>query len=345
MPRAVSGLWDEVISWDNLVGAYFDARRSKRFKTDVMRFHRQWEENLLNIHNHLVWGSWEPKPFKVFFVHEPKERVIEAPAFSDRIVHHAMHRVLSPYFERRFIRHSYACRPGKGTHWATYAVQKMLRKAKRRWGRAYVLQADISKYFPSIDHDVFMRQAARTIGDRRVLGLWEQIVRDRGVQGVGLPVGALTSQLAANVYLDPLDHHVADDLGHGLYARYMDDWVVMGPSKPALRDVLDHLRGWLWDKLRLKLSRYHIYPASKGVDFAGYRTWATHRLPRKSNAKRARRRIKRLARLCARGQDKEEALRAVKASFYGYTKFCSASTVWNEIERDLADIYSPASSF
>jgi len=334
MPKTAGDLWGDIVSWDNLVAAYMNARRGKRFKPDIMRFHLNWEEELLNIHNHLIWGSWQPKPFSAFPVYEPKERLIEAPHFSDRIVHHAMHRVLEPYFERRFIHHSYACRRGKGTHAACAAVQKLIRRAQKRWGRVYVLQGDIRKYFPSIVPDILLRLVRRVIRDERVVDLWERIVRCCGPTQVGLPVGVLTSQLGANVYLDPFDHYVTDDLGYGLYVRYMDDWVILGPSKQELWKLLGHLEEWLQDNLCLRLSKYGVYPAAQGVDFAGYRTWSTHILPRKRNTKRARRRIKRLARLCALRCDKQEALRAVKASFWGYTKFCSGATTWKKVDEE-----------
>jgi retron-type reverse transcriptase len=334
MPKTVDGLWEAVVSWDNLVAAYSEARKGKRYKPDVLRFSQQWEERLLNIHTHLLQGSWEPQPFAEFPIWEPKPRLIEAPRFADRVVHHALHRVVEPHFERRFIDHSYACRRGKGTHAATAAVQKLLRRCQGRWGRVYVLQADISKYFPSIRHDRFLQQVRRTIADEQVVALWERITRARGVDGVGLPIGALTSQLGANVYLDALDHHVTDDLGHGPYVRYMDDWLVMGPSKAALWRLLDYLRGWLWADLGLTLSKAHVYPASQGVDFAGYRTWATHRLPRKRTVKRARRRLKALAVAYRQGRVDRDKLRSVAASFCGYARHCDAEVT---VERILEE--------
>ena len=109
MSVTVNNIWQDVISWDNLIYGWKQARRGKRYKPEVVRFSERWEERLLNIHNHLVWGSWEPRPMSSFPVYEPKHRIIEAPAFQDRIVHHAMHAYLEPAFERRFIRDSYAC--------------------------------------------------------------------------------------------------------------------------------------------------------------------------------------------------------------------------------------------
>jgi len=338
MPITANGLWDELISWDNLVQAYQAARKSKRYKPDVLRFHRQWEERLLNIHNHLVWGSWEPQPFSAFPVYEPKERLIEAPTFADRIVHHALHRIVEPYFERRFIDHSYACRKGKGTHAACHALQRMLRRGQRQWDKVYVLQADIRRYFPHIRHDRLFRQIRRTIRDERALALWTRIIEANGTAGVGLPIGALTSQLGANIYLDTLDHHVTNHLGHGNYIRYMDDWIVLGPDKARLDGLRKELTGWLADELGLTLSKAHIYPASQGVDFAGYRTWPTHIKPRKRNVRRARRRLKQLASGRIAGQTERQRLRSSAASFAGYMRHCDGRTTIQGILREMSAI-------
>lgn len=333
MPKTVNGLFDEVVSWDNLLAAYHDARKGKRHKPDVSRFHRRWEERVLDLHNHLAWGSWEPSPFSAFPVFEPKHRLIEAPPFHDRVVHHAIHRVVEPHFERRFIDHSYACRKGKGTHQCIFAVQRMLRRAQAKWGDVYVLQGDIASYFPSIHQPTLIRKLERVIGDKRLMSLWRQIIDGQGDGDTGIPIGALTSQLSANVYLDSLDHYVTDDLGFGFYARYMDDWIIMGPSKSAMWALLEHLRGWLRAELHLTVNRKStVYPAARGVDFAGYRTWTTHILPRKSNVKRARVRLKAIAK---RGD--YDKLAASWASFAGYMKHCRGGVGQAEIFNEIAE--------
>ena len=337
MPKTANNLWEQVTSWDNLVESYHQARKRKRYKPDVMRFHRRWEEELLNIHNHLVWNTWQPKPFSNFTVYEPKVRLIEAPQFSDRIVHHALHRVVEPHFERRFIHHSYACRKGKGTHAAAYAVQAMLRKAQARWGKVYVLQGDIARYFPSIDQRRLLKQISKTIKDRRVINLWWRIMRPHGADQIGAPIGALTSQLGANVHLDVLDHHITDDLGYGLYARYMDDWIIIAPDKHELWRLLSYLKKWLHYELGLVINpKSTVYPASQGVDFAGYRTWATHILPRKKNVAAAKARMKALMAGYRAGRVDREEVEASWASFKGYLKHCESAAVVRGVMEDLA---------
>ncbi|SDK40428.1 reverse transcriptase/maturase family protein [Billgrantia gudaonensis] len=335
MPKTAKHLWEEVISWENLIAAYHEARKRKRYKIDVMRFHRRWEEELLNIHNHLVWQSWQPSPFSAFTVYEPKVRLIEAPAFRDRVVHHALHRVVEPYFEARFIHHSYACRRGFGAHRASQHVQRCLARAQQRWGKVYVLQGDISKYFPSIHRERLLEQLDRTIRDPKVMALWSRIVHTDDADH-GLPIGALTSQLAGNAYLDVLDHWVQDDMGYTEYARYMDDWVVLGPCKEQMKRLLSTLEQRLGDDLDLRLSKGLVYPASQGVDFAGYRTWATHKLPRRKNVVAARRRLKALAARYAAGNASYYELRQSLSSFLGHIQHADAHRVAVSVVEEVA---------
>lgn len=335
MPRTQGHLWEQVIDWDALVAAYARARKGKRYKPDVLRFSQRWEEELVNLHEHLRRGTWQPAPMSVFPVYVPKYRVIEAPAFRDRIVHHALHAAVVPLFERRFIRDSYACRVGGGTHAATARVQHMLRRAQRQWGTVYVLQCDIKSYFPSIDHGRLLEQLGRAIRDERVLELWRRILaateRRRGI-----PIGALTSQLAANVYLDTLDHFAKDDLGLTGYVRYMDDFVVLGPSKADLWRTKARIETFIGDELHLALNpKTRMYPASQGVDFAGYRTWATHRLPRKRNVRAARRRFRSLMAGWRAGRVPTEQVRASVASYVGYLKHCQSQRTLEAILDDL----------
>jgi len=339
MPKTANNLWDQVTSWENLVSAYHEARKGKRFKSDIMRFHRRWEEELLNLHNHLLWDSWHPSPFTSFPVYDPKPRVIEAPQFRDRVIHHALHRVIEPHFERRFIHHSYACRKGKGTHAAVGSVQRMLRKAQAKWGTVYVLQGDIARYFPSIGHSRLMQQVSKVISDPKVLDLWERITRPHGSDGVGIPIGALTSQLSANVYLDVMDHYITDDLGYGLYARYMDDWIILAPCKEDLRRLLEHLELWLHYELGLVINpKSTVYPASQGINFAGYRIWSTHMLPRKKNVQRAKNRMRSLVHGYKHGRVEREEVRSSWASFLGYLKHCESRQTRRGIVNDMVAI-------
>lgn len=340
MAKKVNNLWQEITSWDCLLYGWHQARKGKRYKPAVMEFADKWEENLLNIHNHLIWGTWRPMPLSIFPVFTPKHRIIEAPAFCDRVVHHAMYAHLEPIFERSFIFDSYACRKDKGIHRAASRVQDFLRRAHRNWDRVYVLQADISSYFPSILHGRLLRQIAKKIKDSGVMRLWTLLLRALN-RPKGLPIGALTSQLGANIYLDALDHFVKDELGEKYYMRYMDDWLLFSPSKSHLWARLDRIKAFLADDLGLFLNpKTRIFPAKQGVDFAGYRTWKTHILPRKRNIAAARRRIKKMAYLYGDGKISWETLRGSTASFLGYSKHCSANYAVENILAESPGAYT-----
>lgn len=301
-----------------------------------MAYHFNWEENLIDLQNRLIWQQWAPGRYSSFLVFEPKKRVIEAPSLEDRIVHHALHRVVEPHFERRFIKDSYACRKGKGTHAACDSVQKHLRRAQQNWGKVFVYQADIAGYFPHIMHSVLRQQIARVIGCKYTLWLWYRIIAASGAYGVGLPIGALSSQLGANINLDGLDHFAKDELGLKHYVRYMDDFVILASSKEELHKIHEKLTKWLLMELGLYYSKWSIYPAKQGINFAGYRTWSTHQLPRKKNVVAAKRRMKAQAK---RGDT--DALRASAASFAGYMKHCSGWNTAESIAKELGAICNP----
>lgn len=325
MPKTARNIWPRVTEWDNLVLAAREAARCKRFYKAVLVFNARLEENLLRLREQLISGQWRPGAYREFSVYEPKPRVIHAPEYADRVVHHALVQVIGPYFERRFMDMSFACRKGKGTHAASSYLSHLLHMAEAEWGTVYVLKADISKYFYSIDHDILLRIIARTIGDKDVLRLVHALVTkcDCIQNGRGLPLGALTSQLFANAYLDVLDHHVKDDLGVKHYVRYMDDFVILHHDKAELWRLLAEIRDYLACELRLALNqKTRVFPASHGVDFAGYRHWTSHLLPRKRIVRRAARRFKGLSRCYARGSVDVDTVRSCVASFTGYIRHC-----------------------
>jgi len=324
MPKTYKNLWEGIIGWDNLYTAYLEARKRKRYKAGVLRFNANLEENITNIQNHLMWGSWRPSKWKEFMVYEPKRRLIQAPPFKDRVVHHAMADTVGPLFEKKFIFDSYACRRGKGFHQATKRVQNFLQKAQVDGRTTYILKADISKYFHSINHDVLLSILCRTIKDKRTLNLNEHIVRDAGFDFCGIPLGSLTSQLYANIYLDQLDHYIKDDLGVKHYCRYMDDFIIVSNDKKYLWFLLSEIEYFLTNKLKLTLNpKTAIFPASRGIDFCGYRIWNDYILPRKKNIRRARRSFVKLAKMYSGREISLEIVKSSIMSFLGYVKHCN----------------------
>ena len=324
MPQTSRRLWQKITTWENLVQASKEASRLKRHKADALRFNAALEENLFDIQNRMLHKIWRPGPFRTFVVYEPKRRVIDAPQFADRVVHHALVQHIGPPLERRFLAQSFACRVGKGTLAASLCLRAQLSAAQRQWGRVYALKADISQYFPSINHRVLLKILRRTIGDRDVHWLLDRLVLDSGFEQRGLPLGCLTSQLFANAYLDMLDHYAKESLGLKFYLRYMDDFVILHHDKVALWRIHDTIRDFLVMELHLALNRKtRIFPIGQGVDFAGYRHWTDHILPHRRNVARAKQRFMKLSNLYARGVVDLPRVRSSVASFVGYMKHCN----------------------
>lgn len=322
MPKRHGNLWDKVIDFDNLHAAYLKARKGHRWTSEVLRFSANLEEELINLQNQLIWGTYRTGPYRFFTIYEPKERLVAALPFRDRVAQHALCNVIGPILERRFIYHSYACRVGKGTHRGADQIQTWLRECERAWGRVYCLKADVAKYFASIDHRILMRILERVIKDRLVLTMCQEIIASGSDTGKGLPIGNLTSQWWANLYLDQLDHFVKEELRVKHYLRYMDDTVFLSPSKKELWQWYREIEGFLEDRLALRLNpKTSIFPVGpRPIDFLGYRIWPTHRLLRRDSVKRMRRKLKRMQYQYSRGEISLDKINASIQSWLGHAK-------------------------
>ncbi|HOD42247.1 MAG TPA: reverse transcriptase/maturase family protein, partial [Candidatus Wallbacteria bacterium] len=214
-----------------------------------------------------------------FKVMEPKERLICAASFPERVLHHAIINICEPVFERYAIFDSFACRKFKGSH---VAVKRAFLFARRS---QYYLKLDIAKYFESIDHEVLNEKLKRIFKDRQLLILFEKIIASyETASAKGLPIGNLTSQHFANFYLGPLDHYIKENLGRGLYIRYMDDFITFGESKDEMKSLLKLIRAFLRTELRLELKNdIRINENDEGIEFLGYRIYPDKiRLSRRS---------------------------------------------------------------
>ncbi|MDR2891581.1 MAG: reverse transcriptase/maturase family protein [Deltaproteobacteria bacterium] len=320
MAHTAKNLWPAFMERENFKRALKEASSGKRFRTEVLKYAARQEENIQATRALLQSGQWRPGHYRNFYVHEPKKRLISAPCFRDRVVHHAIVQIIEPLFERRFISHSYACRKGKGTHAASQRMTAMLREQD---GQGYALKADISRYFPSINHAVLLNAIGRVIGDRRMLALIGNLVTG-GELECGLPIGALTSQLFANVYLDRLDHYVKDGLGVQYYVRYMDDFIILHRDKKELWRLLGLIETFLAGELHLRLNpKTAVFSLCQGVDFVGYRHWPQSKKPRRRNVQRAKKRFAGLTRLYHRGGVDQATVRSIVASFVGYMRHCN----------------------
>lgn len=293
----------DICNFENLHTAYLRARKGKRFRYAILEFSAALEENLLSLKHDLEHDSYVHGAYREFVVHDSKKRLIKAAPFRDRVVHHAICAVIESLFERSFIFDSYACRRGKGTHRAVTRLHRFMQSirksstAHRSEQTIYCLQCDISKYFNSVDHEVLLRLIRKKITCLRTMQLIEHIVRsDTTALRRGIPIGNLTSQLFANVYLHALDTFVKRELSIRYYIRYMDDFLILGTNKQELHRIKQILKQFLEQKLCLTLhpKKAIIFPVYVGVNFLGYTVFETHRLLRTSTVKRFTRRIKKL---------------------------------------------------
>jgi retron-type reverse transcriptase len=308
-------LWDELTSFRNLLQAALKARRGKRRRANVATFEFHLERELHQLQDELRRQTYTPGPYRTFQITEPKPRLISAAPFRDRVVHHALCRVLEPIFEPGFIFDSYGCRKGKGTHAAVARFTQFIRRHR------YVLTCDVSKYFPSIDHQILEGLIARKVKDRAVLWLVNQIIDHSNPQEPvqewfggddlfsplerrrGLPLGNQTSQFFANVYLDPLDHFAKKTLRARCYLRYVDDFVLVSADKGWLAEARERCREFLAGlRLRLHPRKAVIARAEDGTRLLGYRVFPEHRLLPRANVTRMKRRLLRMERAREEGR-------------------------------------------
>jgi len=323
MAKTYRHLYSHIADFENIHAAYLKARRCKRFKPDVLEFSANLETNLLALRDGLLGKTYRTGEYYVFNVYEPKKRIVAALPFRDRVVHHALCNVIEPIWEARFIHDSYACRVGKGTHAGADRVTEFLRRAQRELEEVYVLKLDIKSYFPSVDHDILLELLEKRIACEDTRWLIRGVVESWPVGGgeKGIPIGNLTSQLFANIYLHEMDKFVKQELGARFYVRYMDDVVIIHGDKMWLHQAKRELQGFLHQELALELnSKTNIFPMAQGINFLGYRIWPTHRLLRKASAKRMRRKLRWFAQGYTAGETTLDEINASIQSWIGHAK-------------------------
>lgn len=300
--KTVKNLIDKICTFANALNAYRKARKCKRYRPEVLEFETNREENLFRAVEVLKNGTYRPGKYRVFKVWEPKERVIMALPFFDRVIQHMIVNYIEPIFEKRFLFHSYACRKGKGVHEASQTLSKWLYDLEVVKGKTiYAIKGDIHHYFQSVSHDILKAEIRRYISDKALLKILDRIIDHNGIfpPGVGIPVGNLTSQLFANVYLNKLDQFVKHTLKIHYYVRYMDDFIILSEDPAELRRILAEIEIFLRRELRLELNpKTTILAAKNGINFVGYIHFKDHKKIRKD----AMRRLKKLLRAFETGE-------------------------------------------
>ena len=292
-------LYPRLYSLSNLIIAWKNAKKEKTLHEDVIEFEKDIRANLLSLHNELKNKTYKPKPLITFILRDPKTRKISKSDFRDRVVHHALINVIGKIFQKIFIYDSCANQINKGTLFALERFDEFRRKAtKNNTVSAFCLKADVKHYFEEINHDVLISIIKEKIADEEVIWLIKQILANVSSQSggqttLGMPLGNLTSQFFANVYLNELDYFVKHELKAKYYIRYVDDFVILHQSKEQLEKWRKEIDYFLNEKLRIQLhpQKSRIILLYKGIDFVGFRNYTNYRLLRKRNIKSMRRKI------------------------------------------------------
>lgn len=348
----MKNMFDEICNLENLHQAFKKAQLDNHYKRKVCVFAYSLEENINRLNWELLHDRYLPQPYTYFVVHEPKKRDIAAPAFRDRVVQHSLVARIQPLFEKQFIYDAYACRIDKGTHLGAYRLKKFLMAARCIHGKntpIYALQCDIRKFFQSIAWDKLLAIINKTVICPKTRALIEKIIithnrNQRNVfdqkeqlglfeintpkqapginveKRVGLPIGNLTSQLFANIYLNELDHFMKDRLKLKWYGRYMDDFYVIHPDKNYLKELINTVDHFLQDKLALSLhpKKLNIFNVKNGVPFVGYRVFYDHILIRGNTLLRMERNWRKLQKQIKSEHITPEKLAASQAAIIGH---------------------------
>ncbi len=290
--------YDNIISLENLLISWKEFLRGKRKRKDVADFSVRFMDNILKLHHELVTKEYRHGSYYAFKINDPKPRDIHKAKVRDRIVHHAIYRLLYPYFDKKFVYDSYSCRLDKGTHRAINRFRHLARKASKNDTKTvWILKCDIKKFFANIDHEILKAILKKSIKDKDIIWLLENVIDSFHTGNdldIGLPLGNVTSQIFINIYMNELDQFIKRELKVKYFIRYADDFVIFNDNKQYLTDLVPKLSEFLEKKLRLSLhpKKLYIKTLSSGVDFLGWVNFSHHRVLRTSTKQRMFKKLK-----------------------------------------------------
>lgn len=290
--------YDSIISLENLLLSWQEFLKGKRKRKDVAQFSLCFMDNILKLHEDLVNKTYKHGLYYAFKINDPKPRNIHKATVRDRIIHHAIYRILYPYFDKKFIFDSYSCRNNKGTHKALNRFKNLAGKVSQNHIKTvWILKGDIRKFFANIDHQLLKNILRRHIIDKDILWLLGRVIgsfNTDGKTGVGLPLGNVTSQLLINVYMNEFDQFIKRNLKVKYYLRYADDFLILHQDKFYLVNLISQISVYLESKLKLNLheDKVSIKRFSSGADFLGWVHFPYYRILRTSTKRRMLKRLK-----------------------------------------------------
>lgn len=337
MPKTHKNLYQRLCSFQYLHNSWLAAKRHKRYQHAILDFEYDLEANLLDLVADLKGATYRVSGYRYFYVYEPKKRQVAClTSFRDRVIQHAVCSLLEPIFDPMFIATSFACRKGKGTHAGVASAEQMMRAVKCSHGKVFALKCDIRKYFENINHATLLSLIARKITDKKMLDLLSEIIGSFRADGCGLPLGNLTSQLFANIYLHALDSYLKHELAVEYYVRYMDDFVIFHHDKQHLHQLRKNIEDWLSENLHLELNaKTAVFPISsqqgRPLDFLGYRILPNRRLLRRNAIKKITKKLGRLHKAYAGGEIEFRDVKLQLASHMAHAKHADTGRLLRRI--------------
>lgn len=318
-------IFSKIIDEENLQKAYKKALKGKgKYKREAMIFALDEVYNLKELRQSLIDETYKFDGYIRFTVYEPKERIIDAPHFKDKIVQLAINNVLKEVYNHCFISDSYACIDGKGTHKCVDRIQHLMRKAKWEYGEeTAIIKGDVKKFFYTINRDILKNLLQKKIKCKKTLNLLFKIIDSADVIDLlGLPLGNTLSQICANVYMNELDQFCKRRLSLKYMIRYMDDFFIFVKNKEEANRVLDLIYVFVEEKLQLELNKNKtkIFPINQGLNAIGYKIYTTHRLLRNDSKKKIKRKLKAMPQLIIEGKMTIAKAEQILNSWLGHAK-------------------------
>lgn len=287
MPHKIKNIWDQIVSYDGLYDAWKEVRRGKGNQELVLRFESNLAVNLSKLEERLLNGEYKTKRHYEFQIYDPKQRLIQAPALTDRIVQHSVCNAIRLPIQERLIYDTYSCLIGRGTHAASNRLLGFLKERKYR----YYASLDISKFFYSINHDALMQEVEKHIGCSRTIELLKQFIKANG-DDCGIPIGASTSQILANLALNPVDHFAKRQLKSKTYLRYCDDMLMLFESASEAHEAMSAIDAAVRSIGLTLNSKSSVGMIRDGIDWVGYRHWKGYKIIRKRSLHRIKAKAK-----------------------------------------------------
>jgi len=339
--------YNDIICLENLLLAWKEFLNGKRNKKDVQEFSLRLMDNIFSLHNDLSNHTYIHGGYQAFKINDPKPRDIHKASVRDRLLHHAIYRILYPFFDQTFISDSYSCRDGRGTHKAINKFRSYFyRVSQNNTKTCWVLKCDIRKFFANIDHKILIGILKEYIPDKNIVELLKNVIGsfisrpspDYGRGGnakIGLPLGNLTSQLFVNIYMNKFDQFVKHKLKAKYYIRYADDFVVLSEDKKWLEDKIPEMGVFLRKKLKLELhpDKVSLKTFSSGVDFLGVVNFSDYRILRTKTKKRILKKIEHKKADLEAGTITKKVFNQSLQSYLGVLKHCEGYKIARRIKQ------------